>query len=225
MDLNDARLLGRRLLDQHGLTDWTLVLDRAKRRAGVCRPGRRQIGLSAPLTALHPEAEVRDTILHEIAHALVGPQHGHDAVWRATALRIGCSGERCSSQDVPAIDGDWIGECAAGHRITRHRRPERPATCRQCAPRFDPDHLFSWTFRGRLAPMTPGYVAELESLRAPAEATPPTRRLRLGDRMRIVAEGPYHGAVGTLVKRGRTRYHLEIDGRVLTVPFPLAEPV
>ncbi len=225
MDLNDAAAMGGRLLDEHGLHDWRLVFDRAKRRAGVCRWARKEIGLSAPLTSVHPEAEVRDTVLHEIAHALVGPKHGHDAVWRATAKRIGCTGQRCSSQDAPSIDGDWVGLCDAGHRITRHRRPERPTACRQCAPRFDPAHLFSWTFRGRPAPMTPGYVAELERLQAAASAAPPARVLRKGDRLRIVAEGRYRGVVGTLVKRGRTRYHLEVGGRVLTVPFPLAEPL
>jgi predicted SprT family Zn-dependent metalloprotease len=224
MNLNDAASMARRLLDQHGLTDWVLVFDRAKRRAGICRPGRKEIGLSAPLTSLHPEAEVRDTVLHEIAHALVGPRHGHDAVWRATAQRIGCSGERCSSEEAPAIDGDWVGECAAGHRITRHRRPERPTACRRCAPRFDPAHLFTWTFRGRTVPMTPGYRAELERLRAPSNAAP-TRVLRPGDPLRIVAEGRYRGVIGTLVKRGRTRYHVRVDGSVLTVPFPLVEPV
>jgi hypothetical protein len=224
MDLTDAAALGRRLLDQQGLDDWTLVFDRAKRRAGVCRSSRREIGLSAPLTALHPETEVRDTILHEIAHALVGPQHGHDDVWRATARRLGCSGERCSSKDAPAIDGDWVGVCAAGHRVTRHRRPERPAACRQCARSFDPDHLFEWTHRGRVVPMAPTYVAELERLRAARDATP-TRAMRLGDPLRIVAEGRYRGVVGTLVKQGRTRYHLRVDGHVLTVPFPLVERV
>ena len=34
---------------------------------------------------------IRDTILHEIAHALVGPCHGHDAVWRQKAREIGCT--------------------------------------------------------------------------------------------------------------------------------------
>jgi predicted SprT family Zn-dependent metalloprotease len=225
MDLNDAAAMGRRLLDEHGLQDWRLAFDRAKRRAGVCRWARKEIGLSAPLTSVHPEAEVRDTVLHEIAHALVGPQHGHDAVWRATAQRIGCTGLRCSSEDAPSIDGEWVGLCDAGHRTTRHRRPERPMACRRCAPRFHPDHLFTWTFRGRSAPMTPGYVAELDRLQAPAAGAPPTRVLRAGDRLRIVAEGQYRGVVGTLVKRGRTRYHLEVDGRVVTVPFPLAEPL
>src|SRR3954471_13189386 len=113
MDLDEAARLARSLLDEHGRGEWEVVLDRAKRRAGVCRPGRKEIGLSAPLTAIHPEAEVRDTILHEVAHALVGPRRGHDDVWRATALRIGCSGQRCSSPDAPGIEGSWVGTCPA----------------------------------------------------------------------------------------------------------------
>src|SRR3954468_12751994 len=99
MDLQEARRLATALMAEHGLSGWRLVLDSAKTRAGVCRAQRKEIGLSRHLTALHAEPEVRDTVLHEIAHALVGPAHGHDEVWRATALRIGCSGRRCVSQD------------------------------------------------------------------------------------------------------------------------------
>lgn len=225
MNLGEAQALARALLDEHGLRDWTVVLDRAKRRAGVCRPGRKEIGLSGPLTALHPEAEVRDTILHEIAHALVGPRHGHDTVWRATALRIGASGERCTSADAPVIDGDWVGLCPAGHRVTRHRRPERPASCRSCSTTFDPAHLISWTHRGRRVPMSAAYEQALERLSQPALSLPATVVLRSGDRVRIVTPGQkYHGVAGTLVKRGRTRYHVRVPGGVLTVPFALVEP-
>ena len=73
MEVTRALATGRRLLREHGLDDWTIVADRAKTRAGVCRFAKRQIGLSAPLTTLHSDDEVLDTILHEIAHALVGP--------------------------------------------------------------------------------------------------------------------------------------------------------
>lgn len=33
-----------------------------------------------------------DTVAHEVAHALVGPAHGHDAVWRRKAVELGGSG-------------------------------------------------------------------------------------------------------------------------------------
>ena len=200
MDLTEAALMGRRLLDQHGLHDWTIVFDRAKRRAGICRWARKEIGLSAPLTSIHPESEVRDTVLHEVAHALVGPRHGHDQVWRALAMRIGCSGERCSSDDAPGIDGHWVGTCPAGHLLT-------------------------WTFRGQPAQMLPGYRAELERLTAAAATPAPKAPVRLGDPVRIVVPGSkYDGVTGTLVKRGRTRYHLRVGNSVMTVPFAMVQP-
>jgi len=216
--------MARALMAAHGLRDWTLVFDRAKRRAGICRYDRRQIGLSAPLTLLHDEADVRDTVLHEIAHALVGARHGHDAVWRATARRIGCSGERCVSREAPELEGAWVGECAAGHRVTRHRRPDRPAACRQCGPSFDLAHLLTWTHHGRTVPMSAAYETQLRRIRArPAAGAPVV--LSPGERARVLAQGRYHGTVGTLVKRGRTRYHLRIPEGILTVPFALVERV
>ena len=97
----DRRRLGtiaryaERLMASHGLTGWSLQYDDASRRAGSCNPRLKVIGLSR-LYCLHasPE-EVRETILHEIAHALVGPGHGHDSVWKAAARALGCTGDRC----------------------------------------------------------------------------------------------------------------------------------
>lgn len=214
---------------EHGLRGWTLAFDRAKRRAGICRFDRREIGLSAPLAVLHTEAEVRDTVLHEIAHALVGPRHGHDAVWRAAARRIGCSGERCVSRDAPELEGAWVGHCPAGHRVTRHRRPDRPAACRRCGPTFELAHLIEWTHHGRTVPMSAAYDAQLRRVRDVAGRgigeRPTPVVLGPGDRARVVAQGRYHGAVGSVVKRGRTRYHLRVPEGVLTVPFALVEPL
>lgn len=228
MDLRAARALGQELLHRHGLPDWQLVFDRAKRRAGICRADRKEIGLSAYLTRLHSEAEVRETILHEIAHAIVGPAHGHDAVWRAKALEIGSSGTRCVSDDAPSVPAPWVGTCRAGHTIERHRRPERPTSCSRCSAGFDPAHLFEWTFHGRRVPMHPNYEAELHGLRARgADRAGPARPVNVeqGDLVRIIAPGRFHGVVGPVVKRGRTRYHIRVAEGVLTVPFTMVTPV
>ena len=161
MDVERAVAMAEELVAEHGLSGWRVVLDRARTRAGVCRADRREIGLSAPLTALHSPAEVRDTVLHEIAHALVGPHHGHDAVWRATALRLGCSGRRTST--APRPDGPWRGTCPAGHSTTRHRRPARVLACGRCGGSFDPANVLRWTHRGQDVPleaMTPAYQRE-----------------------------------------------------------------
>jgi len=165
MEQAAAVRLGRQLLDEHGLDGWTVVLDHARARFGVCRPQRREIGLSRRLTELCDVEEVRNTLLHEIAHALVGAEHGHDAVWRARAVAIGCDGRR--TDDIPeGAHGPWLGQCPAGHTVRRHRRPRRVGACRVCsAGSFDPAAIYTWTYHGRPAPMLPTYEAELRSIR------------------------------------------------------------
>ncbi|MDM8083739.1 SprT-like domain-containing protein [Cellulomonas cellasea] len=233
----EAQRMARGLMAEHGLKRWTLVLDRAKTRAGVCRAGRREIGLSRELTALHSVEQVRDTVLHEIAHALVGPGHGHDAVWRATAVRIGGSGERCVPSDAPKVEGPWVGVCPAGHRMSVHRRPVRVRTCPTCSPTLDLDALYTWTLRGQPAPMHPAYVAELAHVRAAARHGGSGARvgapggavdLEPGERVRLLGGGKYAGLVGVIEKRGRTRYAVRTPRGLVSAPFTLvgrlAEP-
>jgi predicted SprT family Zn-dependent metalloprotease len=40
---------------------------------------------------------IENTVLHEIAHAIVGAVHHHDNVWRDCAQRIGCDGNRLAT--------------------------------------------------------------------------------------------------------------------------------
>jgi predicted SprT family Zn-dependent metalloprotease len=171
METRDALVLARALVAEHGLQGWTVGLDRAKTRAGACHYAKRLITLSGPLTRLHSDEHVRDTILHEIAHALVGPKHRHDEVWRETAVRIGCTGERCVPADAPKVAGDWLGTCPAGHEVHRHRRPQRPQSCSRCRPAFDLAHLLEWTFRGRPAVMSATYESQLAAVRRHHEQT------------------------------------------------------
>src|SRR4051794_26770877 len=94
MNLIEARNLARQLMDLHGLADWSFAYDRARRRFGSCRWRKKQITLSHPLTLLNTEAQVRDTILHEIAHALA-PNAGHGPKWKAACRRVGAKPARC----------------------------------------------------------------------------------------------------------------------------------
>jgi predicted SprT family Zn-dependent metalloprotease len=176
VDLDAAASLARRLLDEHGLDAWAFGWDRARRRAGQCRHDLRRITLSRDLTALHDEAEVRETVLHEVAHALVGPRHGHDAVWRATAVRIGATGRRTVDPAAPSVEGDWVGVCPAGHRVTRFRRPTRPLSCGRCAPRFEVRHLYAWTYRDE--PVVPWRTTPRPQPRPPAGRSPARRPAR-----------------------------------------------
>ncbi|WP_028659431.1 SprT-like domain-containing protein [Nocardioides insulae] len=219
MELNAAYDLACALLVEHGLAHWQVTFDAAKRRAGVCDFAERRIGLSAPLTRLHDDAQVRDTILHEIAHALAGPRHAHDQHWRRIAIAIGSSGDRCTPADAPRVPAAWLGVCPSGHVVERHRRPERVASCRECSTTFDLAHALTWTRRGRPARMHPNYEAELDALTRGQAQT----RFSVGSRVRVSAQGEWQGQQGTVVKLGRTSYHLRVGRSVLRVPFALVE--
>lgn len=71
-----------------GLSGWTLVIDtRTKGRAGHCRDGPKEIGISRwALNAC--DDEVIDLLLHEIAHALCDDP-GHGKAWKAMAEKVG----------------------------------------------------------------------------------------------------------------------------------------
>ena len=71
MTLAQARRLALRLMRQHKLSPaWSFGFDRSKVRFGKCNFANKEISLSRYLVELNDENEVRETILHEIAHAL-----------------------------------------------------------------------------------------------------------------------------------------------------------
>ena len=82
------------LMHEHGLKKWHFKFDHSTRRAGCCNYHDKRISISFDLARNASDKDIRDTLLHEIAHALVGKKHNHDAIWKAKARAIGCTGER-----------------------------------------------------------------------------------------------------------------------------------
>lgn len=137
---------------------------RMVRQYGVCcfcgdRPAK--IRLAAFL--LDEPEQLHKTALHEYAHAaaalLTGRRHGHDAVWKAVCLRIGCAPERLSEpceaarrraeeyEEGRAGAPVWLVVCRGCGAVSRYRRrgkvvqllQQHPTTsacvCRQCGGR------------------------------------------------------------------------------------------
>jgi predicted SprT family Zn-dependent metalloprotease len=120
---------------RHGLRGWAFGFNRRKRALGLCLHTQKRIELSIYFVDGNGEEEVRDTILHEIAHALVGPEHAHDSVWKAKAVEIGARPTRCGEAEMP--EGRWKASCTGcGKGYSRHRRPKRLHGwfCRGCGP-------------------------------------------------------------------------------------------
>lgn len=150
-----AESLAQTLMRRHGVTarGWRFEWSRAKRRLGEARirqtrdrkTGRtrtvKAIRLSRYLVEHNGEAAVRDVILHEIAHALAGLEHGHDAVWRAMCEKVGAKPERLADESIRVVQGEYAVVCTLCHRelARRHRRsnPSKLANayCRTCGPK------------------------------------------------------------------------------------------
>ena len=136
MDLDKAKILARDLMNLYGLEEWSFKLNGSKRQLGVCKGSIKQIELSSHYVHQNAEAHVKDTILHEIAHALVGVEHGHSEVWKKMCLRVGCLPKAC---DETAIlpKGAWQARCpGCMTHFNRHRKPQRLTGlyCKRCGP-------------------------------------------------------------------------------------------
>jgi len=126
MKLEDAENLALTLMEDNGVGTWSFRFDNAKRRCGACFYQRRTITLSRHFVTMNDEAEVRDTVLHEIAHAFAGSRAGHGTHWQMWAIRLGARPERCGVDVVMpegGIEGVCDPDCTARH--VRHRMPPK----------------------------------------------------------------------------------------------------
>jgi predicted SprT family Zn-dependent metalloprotease len=136
VDKFEAVTLARKLIDDHGLPGWDFKLNKTKRQLGVCKEPIKRIEMSEYYVLHNRREMIVDTILHEIAHALVGVNHGHDQVWKHMCLRLGCNPKSCDKA-VQMPEGDWRAQCPSCKRVfSRHRRPKslRGFFCTRCGP-------------------------------------------------------------------------------------------
>ncbi|MCL2639231.1 MAG: SprT-like domain-containing protein [Phycisphaerales bacterium] len=135
MEFGVAERMGRELIAGHGLREWRFGWNRRKRALGLCRYREKRIELSLYFVRDNDERMVRETILHEVAHALAGEKAGHGVKWRAMCAKVGCKAERCDKGAAVMPYGRWRGRCVGcGKEYWRHRRPMRGAKywCRTC---------------------------------------------------------------------------------------------
>jgi predicted SprT family Zn-dependent metalloprotease len=151
MNLAETEALAVETMQKYGLIErgWRFFFDRAIYRWGACHYKSKRITLSKAFTQAADLAAVKDTILHEIAHALTGAEHAHDADWKHNACALGCTPSRCN--EPPAgyrPKPKWIGTCpGCGREIERHVRSG--ISCGVCSPgQYDPGLAFTWRERG-----------------------------------------------------------------------------
>lgn len=80
--------LTKDLLNEHRLTS-EVVLRNHHHACGTCTANGERITLQIDYVITNDIEEIKNTILHEIAHALVGGENGHNAIWQEKAKELG----------------------------------------------------------------------------------------------------------------------------------------
>lgn len=79
------------------LAGWRFEINRRLQTTlGRCDYRRRVIEIAEWVWTEGHADRVENTLLHELAHALVGPGRGHGRVWQSMARRVGARPERCA---------------------------------------------------------------------------------------------------------------------------------
>lgn len=147
MKSQEAEKLCRQLMAEHGLSHWHFKWIKSNNCFGQCDYLNRCIILSFPLVESNGVEQVRDTILHEIAHALAGLKAKHGPLWVMVAKRIGCDGKRCFTwndvnkpEALQPKDG-YVGACECGPRTHYVKRDPSeytfPSFCSKCHKRIN----------------------------------------------------------------------------------------
>lgn len=148
MILKEAEQLAKDLMTQYKVNDYTFDFNISVSTFGWCSTEKKTITLSPKLTELNTEEEVRQVILHEIAHALT-PGCAHNEIWRRVNLAIGGDGQRCYDEKlVEQPTHKWVAKCPNCKReVKRHKKNPR-LHCGKCIKenggRFKKDYKFKW---------------------------------------------------------------------------------
>jgi predicted SprT family Zn-dependent metalloprotease len=125
---------------------YTIELDkRAVRRLGQHRPGRREIGLSVKYLQLNVgvnNADIEDTIRHEIAHAIAYHHFhskGHDTAWKKVAEQVGAQPNRLrDASTINITPPKYTLSCGTcGATMYRQRIPRSGAACSNCCSTYN----------------------------------------------------------------------------------------
>jgi hypothetical protein len=98
------------LQQQHSeLSQWRLTFDFARRRAGACFPNKKLISISRHHIELNEWSTIKDTLVHEVAHALAWErfrERGHGPQWRKQVAKLGGQAKATGHFNLP--QAKWV---------------------------------------------------------------------------------------------------------------------
>lgn len=140
-----------KLLTENGMTGWRVRFNpRLTRALGRCNYRTKTIEYQPRYMEQNDWAQVQTTVLHEVAHAIVGYGHGHGATWAQAARRLGLA-DPSAINSTATLSKRFTGTCPnaeCGRTIERDRRNSQ--ACGKCCRElnnnvFTNRFAFVWT--------------------------------------------------------------------------------
>jgi len=120
------------IIEYEFLKKWTINFDQAKKRAGMCQLKGKIISLSRHHISQNSVEMVKDTLLHEFAHAIafeLYQETGHGIVWQKIALTIGAKPKATGHFNLPVAPWALVHQCPKTNNIEllayRYRRNKK----------------------------------------------------------------------------------------------------
>lgn len=129
--LRTYQLLAEQMLHEHGLNDWKFQWDNARTRGGICKYSIKTIQVSRVVAQLNDDDWFYQTLIHEVAHALVGPGHGHGYVWRNKMRALGARPNRTHNGTVVKEKHKFIYTCPKCGIFGSRARQSNYVVCRK----------------------------------------------------------------------------------------------
>jgi predicted SprT family Zn-dependent metalloprotease len=136
MNLIEAKKYGEMIMESNNLFDWNFEFDRAKKRFGCCNYTKKIISISKYLTFLNPEKIVKNTILHEVAHALAGHKAGHGVLWKTILISMGGEPNRCYGKEVIIPQLKYTATCNSCF-FSLQRKVKSLIACKTCCKKYN----------------------------------------------------------------------------------------
>jgi len=154
--LKDAEKLAKRLMKKFGLDFLRFRFTRSKIFIGYCSFLRYKkewipyrIELSSPFVLINSKEVIKETILHEIAHAVAGREHCHDEVWKECAVYVGAD-PFVVSCNVNVPEGRYKGICPICKKVYyKYRTGKLVRSSTFVCPRDKGEFKFKDTKKGK----------------------------------------------------------------------------
>lgn len=118
--------------EKYSLSEWRFGKNRRKTSLALTNYTKKTVTISQYFLESCTQKQMKNTVLHEIAHILAGHASAHGPRWKKIAREIGCDAEVCGQMNQPP--GKYTLYCPQGcFKRQYYRRPQLTGkVCKEC---------------------------------------------------------------------------------------------